>query len=223
MLSVRWQLGTFAKQKSLSARIRFMCLDVLDLQRNGWKPRMKKAEAKTIAEIHRDNALEQAMERHKSHGRRRDDRGSRGFRDHHRDRRDHRDHRSHHDLGGGGGDVRAHMTSKVFTRRGERSDSRAGARESPPSQPRQQHSHQGPGPSSGGRGRGGYRRGGRSQSAMMSRPGRPSRRSAGQWVPRDQLPSASPALQPHPQAETAPGTVQFKQYEGKRRTRWWVA
>ncbi len=44
----------------LSSRIRFMCLDLIDLRAHNWVPRQKKAEAKTLAAVRKEDQASKA-------------------------------------------------------------------------------------------------------------------------------------------------------------------
>jgi hypothetical protein len=53
--------------KTLAAKARFALQDALELRRRKWRPRQEKLTAKTIAEIHRDDAKQQ-QQQHRGNG-----------------------------------------------------------------------------------------------------------------------------------------------------------
>ena len=64
-LSLIWSnIESFTRiESNLPNRIRFRCLELLDLKNNNWVPRFKKAQAKTISEIHEEAEKQQKEER----------------------------------------------------------------------------------------------------------------------------------------------------------------
>jgi translation initiation factor 4G len=48
----------FSKNMQLSSRIRFMCLDLIDLRRSGWNSKRRPAEVKTLEQVRREAAQE---------------------------------------------------------------------------------------------------------------------------------------------------------------------
>ncbi|WVN88428.1 uncharacterized protein L203_103638 [Cryptococcus depauperatus CBS 7841] len=54
------RLDEILKLESLSSRIKFMIMDVIDLRKEGWRSRKQQAGVMTIAEIHKQNAQEKS-------------------------------------------------------------------------------------------------------------------------------------------------------------------
>lgn len=53
-------LGAILHQRKISNRIRFMIQDVIELRKNGWKPRREDTNPKTIGQDHRESRKERA-------------------------------------------------------------------------------------------------------------------------------------------------------------------
>ena len=63
------KLDTMVRSGKLSSRLRFMLLDLLDLRRNDWQPRVKKAEAKSKEQVRQESEAEAAAKAAQSNNR----------------------------------------------------------------------------------------------------------------------------------------------------------